>query len=84
MTLEDLLEELVGDILDESDRDRVPWSQPAPNPTPGAPRTPTRSERGSMRTDDMVAPLTAFIDDVLGGPGHEVAVAGPALRRCLA
>lgn len=27
-TLEDLLEELVGDILDESDRDRVPWTQP--------------------------------------------------------
>jgi CBS domain containing-hemolysin-like protein len=30
VTLEDLLEELVGDILDESDRERVPWSQPVP------------------------------------------------------
>ena len=30
VTLEDLLEELVGDILDESDRERVPWSQPPP------------------------------------------------------
>lgn len=27
-TLEDLLEELVGDILDESDRERVPWTGP--------------------------------------------------------
>jgi CBS domain containing-hemolysin-like protein len=34
VTLEDLLEELVGDILDESDRERVPWSQPPG----GAPR----------------------------------------------
>jgi len=30
-TLEDLLEELVGDILDESDRERVPWSTPVPS-----------------------------------------------------
>jgi CBS domain containing-hemolysin-like protein len=30
VTLEDLLEELVGDILDESDRERVPWNPPAP------------------------------------------------------
>ena len=46
-TLEDLLEELVGDILDESDRDRVPWSQPAPNPTPvrPAPRPGSSEDR---------------------------------------
>jgi CBS domain containing-hemolysin-like protein len=35
-TLEDLLEELVGDILDESDRERVPWS----TPVAGAPTIP--------------------------------------------
>ena len=39
-TLEDLLEELVGDILDESDRERVPWSAPAgPAPTIAADQT---------------------------------------------
>lgn len=49
-TLEDLLEELVGDILDESDRERVPWSGPAggaptisaepPDPAADSPRPP--------------------------------------------
>jgi len=39
-TLEDLLEELVGDILDESDRERVPWTQATPAPAPDQPILP--------------------------------------------
>lgn len=49
-TLEDLLEELVGDILDESDRVRVPWSHPGGAPRdPLADHDPTDVEPGDAR-----------------------------------
>ncbi len=49
-TLEDLLEELVGDILDESDRVRIPWNQPgaAPRDRPADP-DPSDVEPGDDR-----------------------------------
>ena len=59
VTLEDLLEELVGDILDESDRDREPWSQPARLGAPACATAAPCALGADDRADHVSADVTA-------------------------
>jgi CBS domain containing-hemolysin-like protein len=55
-TLEDLLEELVGDILDESDRVRAPWSMP-PGATPTIAADPNTDTSTGSDADNPRPPV---------------------------